>query len=397
MKLSSQIGLLFALAITAHRTAAQPPIPVPHTLEESVRLPLPVYKRVAVPSLNIGARGFVTMGGGSKAGDFDQAPKAIKEVKPEYPVGVLTLAIAGEVRLDIMVDPLGDARDARVSFSPHPEFEAAAVDAALKWKFKPATKNGQPVATHFDFLVQFKIARTGPVRPAMAFAAPKILPKDYPVEFQYDKPPGVKLAAGAVYPFELAVKGQAGLATLTFLIDPLGYPRRIEIREATQPEFGAAASAMMAAWQFTPAAKGGKSTWTLLAREFIFNPREGDSILSESAARLVAELARKPSAILEGPGALDAQLKPRYQVAPAIPEAMLAGGIAADAEIEVIVDRGGRVQLPRVASATREDFGWAAATAVSRWLFVPPQQNGKPVDVRVRIPLGYEAPAKKAP
>jgi TonB family protein len=243
-------------------------------------------------------------------------------------------------------------------------------------------------------VIHFKVARTANTRTAVAFAAPGTPPKNYPAEYQYDKAPEVKLSAAAVYPFEFATKNEAGSATLVFLIDPQGRPRRIEVREATQPEFGAAASAMIAAWQFTPAKKGGKPTWTMLAKKHTFDPKEGDSVLNESATRLVGELQKNPSSLLEGPGALDAGLKPRYQVAPALPEAMVAAGASAEAEIEIIVDRAGRVQLPRVVSATREDFGWAAATGVSRWLFVPPTQNGKPVDVRVRVPLSYDAPAK---
>ncbi len=57
------------------------------------------------------------------------------------------------------------------------------------------------------------------------------------------------------------------------------------------------------------------------------------------------------------------------------------------------IDRAGRAQLPRVVSTTREDFGWAAATAVARWQFTPPTKDGKPVDVKARVPVSYTPPA----
>ncbi len=402
MKLRLPLTALFAFACATPWLAAQTPAGAPTTTTppptpESLLNPV-TPDRMTPGAVGLGSvRGSVSVDATPRAGDFEHGPKASKEVKPDYPTTVLTQAIAGDVKLDVLVDAAGDAHEARVSFSPHSEFEAAAVDAALKWKFKPATKAGQPVAARVDLVFHFKVARTANTRVAKAFAAPSVSPKTYPAEFQYDKPPEMKISAPAVYPFESAKKSQGGSATVVFLIDPLGHTRRIEVQEATGPEFGAAATAMIAACQFTPAKKDGKPTWTMLAKTHAFDLREGDSTPGESGTRLLAALQKNPAAIVEGPASLDAGLKPRYQVAPAIPEAMVNEHASAEAEIEVIVDRAGRVQLPRVASATREDFGWAAATAVSRWLFVPPTQNGKPVDVRVRVPLGYEAPAKQAP
>jgi len=44
------------------------------------------------------------------------------------------------------------------------------------------------------------------------------------------------------------------------------------------------------------------------------------------------------------------------------------------------------------APATSEESGWAAATAVSRWVFKAPRRDGKPVDVRVGIPSDSKPP-----
>lgn len=404
-RFGARCGAFLAFAVAAQRVAsAQPasgsgPAPSAPSVPTSTATVAPpnqtnsdYFNRFTIEE----AEGRVTVEAKPQSGDFDQPPRAIGRVTPDYPGAVLGGFVAGDVRLELLVDSSGEPRQPRVSESPHPECEAAAVEAALKWKFQPAMKNGQPVAARFDLVFHFKGARTNASRGAGPFKAPATSPKNYPAEYHYDKAPVVKLAAGAVYPIELAAKKQAGSATLVFLIDPLGHTRRIEVREATQPEFGAAAAAMLAAWQFTPAKKDGKPTWTMLAKKHTFDLREGDSIPNESAARLIAALEKNPASILEGARSLDAPLKPRYQVAPAIPEALAAAGVAADAEVEIIIDRNGRVQWPRVVSATREDFGWAAATAVARWQFAPPTQQGKPVDVRVRVPLGYEPPAKKA-
>jgi TonB family protein len=407
MNLRTTTALLLLCVTAGPRLAAQPPT---GGVATTTTTPPPTPENLLNPQTpdrlipgyvggmgNANVQGIVTVDGRALPGPYDRPPKVDREVKPGYPPVVLVQGVAGEVKLSVLVDGAGEARDARVSFSPHPEFELAAVDAALQWKFKPATKNGQPVPARYEVTVRFQVTRAANAKAAVAFAAPAVSPKNYPVEYQYDKAPEVKLATAAVFPYALAAKKGEGTATLVFLIDPLGHTRRIEVRESSDPEVGAAAAAMMASWQFTPAKKGGKPTWTMLAQKHTFGLTGSDSVLGESAARLVEDILHNPAAILENPGTLDAGLKPRYQVGPAIPEEMLVAGTSADAEIEVIVDRTGRVQLPRIVSATREDFGWAAATAVNRWLFVPPRKDGQPVDVRVRIPLGYEAPARKKP
>jgi TonB family protein len=61
--------------------------------------------------------------------------------------------------------------------------------------------------------------------------------------------------------------------------------------------------------------------------------------------------------------------------------------------IDFVIDRDGRARLPQIISATSEEFGWAAATAVAQWVFRPPLRGGQPVDIKVRIPFSFKAPA----
>jgi hypothetical protein len=48
--------------------------------------------------------------------------------------------------------------------------------------------------------------------------------------------------------------------------------------------------------------------------------------------------------------------------------------------------------LPRIVSASAPEFGWAAATSVSQWLFKAPRRKGKPVDVKVAMPVSFDVP-----
>jgi outer membrane biosynthesis protein TonB len=49
------------------------------------------------------------------------------------------------------------------------------------------------------------------------------------------------------------------------------------------------------------------------------------------------------------------------------------------------------VHFPHIVSASHEDFGWAAATAVAQWKFAPPQKNGEKVEVRMKTQVLFDA------
>jgi TonB family protein len=93
-----------------------------------------------------------------------------------------------------------------------------------------------------------------------------------------------------------------------------------------------------------------------------------------------------------GSKGLDGPLSPVHQIAPFYPAALLGEKPGGNAVIAFVIDREGRCRLARIVSATREEFGWAAATAIERWVFNPPKRNGQPTDVRVSLPVNFSAP-----
>jgi TonB family protein len=323
---------------------------------------------------------------------LDKPPQTISKVEPEYPYALRLNGNKGEVLLEFTVNASGDVLNPKIIKSTHPEFEAPAVEALLKWKFTPGVKNGRAVNTRMQVPIWFQLAGR-PGDGVDAFLIPEKAPKTLPPEFQYDQAPRPTLTAAPVYPFELLQQKVKGSATVTFNIDPQGNPRKITVLEATRPEFGAATIAMMATWKFEPAKKDGKPTWAFLRKKQTFNRTDRDSPVDNSTERLLRVLAKNPEDVLGDLKDLDAKPTARFQPEPIVPEIMLTEPANAQADIEFIIDRTGRAQLPRVVSTSRADFGWAAATAVARWRFTPPTKNGKPVDVRVRIPVVYESPA----
>jgi TonB family protein len=334
----------------------------------------------------------------------DRRPTVISQAEPVYPFSLRLTGNKGEVIVDFVIDPQGDVVKADVTKSSHPDFEAPAVEAVLKWKFKPGIKNGRPVYVHMQVPIYFQLRERPGDRlpPGMGggvepWSIPERAPRDAPPEFQYDEAPKPLLTSAPVYPYDLLVQKIKGKATVTFAIDPNGQTRLVRVRSASRPEFGEAATAMIEAWRFEPARKNGKPCWAVLGKEQDFERDADDFPMNESAERLLRVLKKEPSPIVDDFRTLDAPLKGRFTPSPVVPEAVLAARARAEAVVEFIVDHAGHAQLPRVISATSPDFGWAAATAVARWQYTTPSLKGRPVDVRVRVPVVYSPPNLPAP
>jgi protein TonB len=64
--------------------------------------------------------------------------RAKSKVQPEYPALAKKMNIAGTVKIEVVVAPNGTVKDARI-VGGHPVLATAALDAARKWRFEPAT------------------------------------------------------------------------------------------------------------------------------------------------------------------------------------------------------------------------------------------------------------------
>jgi protein TonB len=88
---------------------------------------------------------------------FDEPPVPVRTVAPEYPPALKREGVSGMVSVAITVDEKGNVSDARVERSSHEAFEKPAVDAVSRWRFKPATKDGAPVAVNVVVPVRFNV------------------------------------------------------------------------------------------------------------------------------------------------------------------------------------------------------------------------------------------------
>jgi protein TonB len=86
-----------------------------------------------------------------------EAPVPVRMVPPDYPYELKRNGVTGVVSVSFEVDEKGNVVDPKVIKSSNPQFEQPALDAIVKWKFKPAMKDGVAVKIKIAIPLQFKL------------------------------------------------------------------------------------------------------------------------------------------------------------------------------------------------------------------------------------------------
>jgi periplasmic protein TonB len=157
----------------------EPPPPAPE-LEKEEETP-PELKLAEVPQqIALSADLEIAVGGGGGLAGFGEAakiasaesvrddvvdvselekrPEPISQVAPSYPTELRKAKVEGAVTLVFLVSEEGRVEEARVENSSRPEFEKPALEAIRKWRFRPGTKDGQPVRTYLRIPMRFRVA-----------------------------------------------------------------------------------------------------------------------------------------------------------------------------------------------------------------------------------------------
>ncbi len=102
--------------------------------------------------------GFALEGPTYKAGaDGVTMPVPIRQVRPEYSQAELSAGIQGVVKLEGVVMPDGSVGKTSVLESLDPALDEQALQALKQWRFKPGTKDGQPVPVLVAFEMTFTL------------------------------------------------------------------------------------------------------------------------------------------------------------------------------------------------------------------------------------------------
>jgi protein TonB len=87
----------------------------------------------------------------------DVNPVPTKTPPPKYPDEMKRAGVSGVVAVTIVIDEQGEVASAVVAKSTNPEFEAPALAAVKKWKFKPGKKDGVPVKVRVTIPLRFDL------------------------------------------------------------------------------------------------------------------------------------------------------------------------------------------------------------------------------------------------
>jgi TonB family protein len=194
---------------------------------------------------------------------YDKAPEVTKQVQPKYPDAAMKDTAEGTVWTKAWIDESGNVAKAVIQKSDARVFEQAALDAVKQWTFKPATKDGKPIATWVSIPFRFKIkAGGGPTdytQPGMA-----------PLFIMVDQRPGYK--AMRQHPFligqspsvtnewypESAIKDKfEGMVMLKLTVNVAGRVERVEVEGHAREDIDSAAVQLARTLTFIPGQANG--------------------------------------------------------------------------------------------------------------------------------------------
>jgi protein TonB len=90
--------------------------------------------------------------------DLDQIPVVSYQAKPVYPFEMSRAGITGEVVVEFVVDTQGEVREAYAKKSTQREFEASAIQAVSKWRFRAGKRGGKAVNTRMSVPIVFNLS-----------------------------------------------------------------------------------------------------------------------------------------------------------------------------------------------------------------------------------------------
>jgi len=319
-----------------------------------------------------------------------QPPQIIKQTKPVYPAAMKRDSMVGNVLVEFVVDASGKVQSPKVVSSNNPAFEQPALDAVLKWKFKPGTVDGKPAATRLRMPVVFAFENMeGVADPNMK--SPPPLPKDpilsskMPERLPYDVAPKVRGEIRAIYPYERFVKGpDRATVTVWVLVDSRGMPAQMGVLDKTESVFGYAALAACQCAEYTPALLYGKPTDAVLTVKVKFNK---DILRKEfEASRQFGD-----DGLVSDRQVYDNLKAVVEHEAPFPLPARMANLAEGSATVRFRIGPDGKVFLESFDSSTHPYFGYMAVQAVSAWRYPPPKLNGRPVVVIADVTIKFSS------
>jgi protein TonB len=195
-------------------------------------------------------------------------------VMPEYPEAERKAGVEGSVMLEAVIRQDGSVGEITVieGVDGHPALEQSAVEALKRWRFEPATEDGNPVAMAVQIPLAFRLngkeehgGKTGAAdaggpggRDTGEDTMPELIPESMVMP---------------EYPEEAREAGVTGKLILETEVEPNGAPGKITVKEGIPgyPAFDEAAIAAVRQWRFKPGTRAGEPVASTVMIPLEFN------------------------------------------------------------------------------------------------------------------------------
>ena len=190
----------------------------------------------------------------------ETAPVAVTQVKAGYTAEAMRRGIAGIVELEAVVLQDGTVGDVTVIKSLDSEYglDNEAIKALKKWRFKPAMKDGQPVAKTIRAELSFRL------QPPYRHDSPGVVQ------------PVVTKRVNARYTRDALAQKIEGTVGLEAVVQEDGSVHEVVVTKSLDAMYGLDEEAVKALkqWEFKPGTKDGKPVPVLIVVEMMFTFRK---------------------------------------------------------------------------------------------------------------------------
>jgi TonB family protein len=187
------------------------------------------------------------------------SPAVVDQSLPSYTADAMLAGVEGLLKLECVVNVDGTVGEIRVVRPLFPSLDEEAVRKVKRWRFRPGTKDGQPVAV----LVESEHAFTmGGKRRSVG--------RVYVPGEQGVTAPRVHREVKAVYPASLGTPPTAAPVAVEVIVRPDGTVASPKVAKRVAPALAAAALEAVRQWRFSPGWKDGKPVSTRVTVEVSF-------------------------------------------------------------------------------------------------------------------------------
>jgi TonB family protein len=350
------------------------------------------------------------------------APMIISEPSPEYTELARKDKVEGVVVVCLVVDEKGVPQHVQLARGIGDGLDEKAVDAVKRYRFKPASENGKPVAVWLNVEVKFQLADSTaqtqgpsggsqgavPVAPLPPPPPPRLVPSvpavpGGPVRVSSGTLAGMILSkTNPVYPAEAKAAHVQGAVILHAIISKTGTVENLHVISGNAMLVNSAIDAVQQ-WSYKPYLLNGQPVEVETSITVNYTLADSTTVVGQSpAASEAGGGVKQIGGDVKGPVVIS-QAEPKYT------EAGRKAKVQGVVTVSIVVDEHGQPQnvhvtrglgigpdgkpdpkLKKAARVAMDGMNQSAVDAVNQYKFKPAMENGKPVAVYLNVEVNFE-------